>query len=382
VVRSHSSELTEGGNSVIGDDGQNPQSERNASKGAGPSDADVQWAIGELTRLLDQHNINNGDRRDELAQTLYESMPHGRILSMGKPEWDKLLETSKPLLTSRNQTTRQRCIEAIVTYLALLRTPSAISGNFAPVETQSRNLELDRVEAFNIGQNPDSIGTDVNNLRYLAQGFRDLNSDEKKQELVVILHPAVEPEDETIIRQIITGMPNAEVVRLTPKDSTNGRYSYDKILDGVARQHQSDSRMALVKRLTTNNTGGISFRLYERVGGQFELSDKLREIAILIENLTMPVGNAGKTTKFVSKSGNSVRATRTSPNPVVNPEKLRKKIGNDSLFISLIKVLKLELDVDKWKEAVEDELVTQSTLLDSLDTPESYMTITISGGKE
>jgi hypothetical protein len=122
-------------------------------------------------------------------------------------------------------------------------------------------------------------------------------------------------------------------------------------------------------------------KIRELQGKQAPLKAKIVEIANKYD-LPIPVGNAGKTTKFVSKSGNSVRATRTSPNPVVNPEKLRKKIGNDSLFISLIKVLKLELDVDKWKEAVEDELVTQSTLLDSLDTPESYMTITISGGKE
>lgn len=80
--------------------------------------------------------------------------------------------------------------------------------------------------------------------------------------------------------------------------------------------------------------------------------------------------------------GKSVGVSDPDIKSVVNPTKLRsalrERLGDDQgdeLFLELVNVKSVELNVDKWLQALEDELVTEQLLLDCLD--ESIVTPTV-----
>lgn len=93
-----------------------------------------------------------------------------------------------------------------------------------------------------------------------------------------------------------------------------------------------------------------------------ELKSRIREIVTVYD---LPFAKGASQFLNVPELDKSLRVTRPDPAPQIDPEAFRTAVGTD-LFHELVTVLKVELKLPEWLQALEDERVTEASLLESL----------------
>lgn len=92
---------------------------------------------------------------------------------------------------------------------------------------------------------------------------------------------------------------------------------------------------------------------------------RIKEIALKYD---LPLTKSASQYLNVPAVGKALRITRPDPAPVINPEAFLTSVGQ-ALFHELVTVLKVELRLPEWLQALEDERVTEKQLLDCLKEP-------------
>jgi hypothetical protein len=92
------------------------------------------------------------------------------------------------------------------------------------------------------------------------------------------------------------------------------------------------------------------------------LKDRIREIA---SSYDLPFPKGASQYLNVPEIGKALRITRPEATPKIDPEAFLAAVGPE-LFHQLVTVVKVELRLPEWLQAVEDERVTEAALLDSL----------------
>lgn len=110
-----------------------------------------------------------------------------------------------------------------------------------------------------------------------------------------------------------------------------------------------------------------------------ELKDRIREIATKYD---LPFAKGASQYLNVPEIGKALRVTRPEQTPSIDPEAFLAEVGKD-LFHELVTVLKVELRLSEWLQAVEEERVTEEQLLSCVKVadPNAQEPITISLAK-
>lgn len=129
----------------------------------------------------------------------------------------------------------------------------------------------------------------------------------------------------------------------------------------------------------TTKLADVLSRKAEAASEEKALKDRIREIAAKFD---LPFAKGASQYLNVPGLDKALRITRPEATPTIEPEAFRAAIGND-LFHELVTVLKVELKLPEWLQAVEDERVTEAQLLDCIKAadPTAGDPITISLSK-
>lgn len=107
-----------------------------------------------------------------------------------------------------------------------------------------------------------------------------------------------------------------------------------------------------------------------------DLKARIHEIAAVYD---LPMSKSASQYLNVPEINKALRITRPESTPEIEPGAFREAVGTE-LFHELVTVLKVELNLAEWLQAVEDERVTEAQLLDSLkerDSAEDKMSISL-----
>ena len=95
------------------------------------------------------------------------------------------------------------------------------------------------------------------------------------------------------------------------------------------------------------------------------IEDVDSELFKLATRYSLP-SQVGKS-EFLKTPDVSIRVTRPEYSPTINPQKFLEALGDTLLFFEVVKVLKVELNVDAWEKAVGEERAKRSSLTASLE---------------
>lgn len=69
----------------------------------------------------------------------------------------------------------------------------------------------------------------------------------------------------------------------------------------------------------------------------------------------------------VPLEGKTVSVSDGDVKQSLNPERLRERLDDDELFLRIVKVRAVELNLEEWLAALEEERVSEDLLLDCVD---------------
>lgn len=92
------------------------------------------------------------------------------------------------------------------------------------------------------------------------------------------------------------------------------------------------------------------------------LKARIKEIAAVYD---LPYTKGASQYLNITALGRSLRLTRPEITPVIDPEEFLAEVGPD-LFHKVVKVLKVELKLTEWLQALENEEVTEANLSNAI----------------